>query len=457
MAPDASCSIRVRDSLRRQVVPLPLSNDPERPGRRLLKLYVCGVTPYDAGHMGHAFTFCAFDQLVRWVEACGVRVRYVQNVTDVDDPLFERARRDGVAWNELAEGQLKAFVNDMTALGWRRPDVMPRASGEIPAIRSAVDGLLAGGFAYRTNALYFDVSRYPGYGELGRGTRRSMIRKLRDEGLLGEVGPAAKRDALDFPLWRPSEPDEPAWPSRAGKGRPGWHIECTAMSMRYLGEQVDVHGGGRDLVFSHHESERVQSEALTGCIPFARAWMHTGMVRFAGHKMSKSLGNLVVVPEALERAPAAALRLYLASHRYRSDWTFRWEGLAGAARLTARLAQLLGGGGGGGTATGGGRAGPADSNSRRRAGSLIPGKAGPARRGREGRGDEQQAAADHHRAGSPPPVAADADLVAEFSRAMDDDLDTPRAVRALRAAVRQRDAAAAKWMVSILCGEASLS
>ena len=425
---------------------LPLSEDPERPGGSLLKLYVCGVTPYDSGHMGHAFTFCAFDVLVRWAEASGVRVRYVQNVTDVDDPLFERARRDGVRWDELADGQVKAFVADMDSLGWRPPDVMPRVSREIPAIRAAVERLVNGGFAYRTNAVYFDVSRYAGYGELCHCTRRSMVRKLRAEELLGEVGPDAKRDELDFYLWRPSEPDEPAWPSRCGTGRPGWHIECTAMSMRYLGEQVDVHGGGRDLRFSHHESERAQSESLTGCVPFSRAWMHTGMVRYGGHKMSKSLGNLVVVQEALERAPAAALRLYLASHRYRADWTFRWEGLEDAARLTARLAELLGGGGGGGTATGGGRAGPARhvSDVGRGRGAQIAGRVGRA------------AAPRSPNAGARPPEGAAPDLVAEFSTAMDDDLDTPRAVRVLRRAVRRRDAAAAGWMVSILCGHASL-
>ena len=419
----AASSIRVHDSLRRLVVPLPLSDDPERPGGRQLKLYVCGVTPYDTGHIGHAFTFCVFDQLVRWVEASGFGVRYVQNVTDVDDPLFERARRHGVGWEELARTQFQALVADMTALGWRPPDVMPHVSAEIPTILSAVDGLADRGFTYQTDAVYFDASRYPGYGQLSHRTRRSMIRKLREEELLGEVSPGGKRDALDFPLWRPSAADEPAWPSRHGAGRPGWHIECSAMAMRYLGEQVDVHGGGRDLEFSHHESERAQSESLTGCIPFSRAWVHSGMVRYGGHKMSKSLGNLVVVPEALERAPAAALRLYLASHRYRSDWTFRWEGLAGAARLTARLAELLGGGGGGGTATGGGRAGPT---------GPMSGGAGRS------------------------PDGADQDLVQEFSAAMDDDLDTTRALRALRAAIRRRDAPAAAWMTSILCGDASL-
>jgi L-cysteine:1D-myo-inositol 2-amino-2-deoxy-alpha-D-glucopyranoside ligase len=382
----------------------------------MLKLYVCGVTPYDSGHLGHAFTFCAFDVLIRWVEASGFRVRYVQNVTDVDDPLFERARRDGVSWSELADGQLRVLRDDMDALGWRPPDVMPRVSTEIPAITTAVEELARAGYAYQTDAVYFDASRYPGYGELSHRSRRSMIRKLRDEGLLGTVGPGAKGDELDFPLWRPSAPDEPRWPSPFGEGRPGWHIECSAMSMRYLGEQVDVHGGGRDLAFSHHESERAQSESLTGCVPFSRAWMHTGMVRYGGHKMSKSLGNLVVVTEALERAPAAALRLYLASHRYRRDWTFRWEGLAGAARLVVRLADLVGGGGGGGAASAGGGRG-----------------AGPTSLSR-----------------------GDPGLLRAFAAAMDDDLDTPRAVNVLRSAVRRRDAAAAAWMTHVLCGTAAL-
>src|SRR5207249_2978733 len=211
-----------------------------------------------------------------------------------------------------------------------------------------------------------------------------------------------------------SAADEPAWPSPYGPGRPGWHIECSAMSMRYLGEQLDVHGGGRDLIFSHHESERAQSESLTGCVPFARAWMHTGMVRYDGRKMSKSLGNLVTVGETLRRAPAAAVRLYLVSHRYRRDWAFRWDGLARAAALADRLAELVGGGGGGAGPKGGGPAG---------------GKA---------------------------PRGADRDLVAEFSTALDDDLDTPRAVRTLRAALERKDATAARWMLGILCGDAAL-
>jgi len=355
--------------------------------------------------MGHAFTFVMFDVLVRFLEAGGQRVKYAQNVTDIDDPLFERARRDEIGWRELADRETQVHIRDMTVLGWRPPDVMPRVSDEIKRIVAASSKLHSAGYAYRTDALYFDVSRYRGYGRLSHRTRRSMLRKLRDEGLLGKVGPNAKRDALDFPLWRQSGQDEPAWPSKFGEGRPGWHIECSVMAMHYLGEQIDIHGGGRDLQFSHHESERAQSESLTGKRPFARAWMHTGMVRYEGRKMSKSLGNLVKVSQALQRAPAAAVRLYLVSHRYSRDWDFEWKGLARAARLVERMRKFL---------------------------------------------------ADDKRAGTQkkPPGPA---LMAEFNTALADDLDTPRAVRALRAALRQRDAAAVRAMKEILLGSAALS
>jgi L-cysteine:1D-myo-inositol 2-amino-2-deoxy-alpha-D-glucopyranoside ligase len=387
--------LRVRDTLTGRKVRLAPR---AARGKPRLTLYVCGVTPYDTGHMGHAFTFSMFDVLVRFAESGGVRVRYVQNVTDIDDPLFERARRDGEDWRLLAERETEVHIRDMTALGWRPPDVMPRVSEEIGRIKAAATKLQASGYAYRTDALYFDASRYRGYGRLSHRTRLSMLRKLRDEGLLGTVGPNSKRDALDFPLWRASAPGEPSWPSRFGPGRPGWHIECSAMAMRYLGDQIDIHGGGRDLKFSHHESERAQSESLTGKRPFARAWMHTGLVRYEGRKMSKSLGNLVKVSQALARAPAAAVRLYLVSHRYGRDWDFDWAALARYARLVERARTVL---------------------------KQPDGQASPA-------------------------------LIKEFNAALADDLDTPRAVRALRLAIRRRDAAAVRWMLSILAGNASL-
>jgi L-cysteine:1D-myo-inositol 2-amino-2-deoxy-alpha-D-glucopyranoside ligase len=393
--PESALRLRIRDTLTEKKVRLAPNT---ARGKPTFSLYVCGVTPYDSGHMGHAFTFSMFDVLVRFVESSGVPVRYVQNITDIDDPLFERARRDGEDWRLLAERETAVHIRDMTALGWRPPDVMPRVSGEIGRIKAAAMKLSAKGYAYRTDALYFDVSRYRGYGRLSHRTRLSMLRKLRDEGLLGTVGPDAKRDALDFPLWRRSAPDEPSWPSKFGPGRPGWHLECSAMAMRYLGDQIDVHGGGRDLKFSHHESERAQSETLTGKRPFARAWMHTGLVRYEGRKMSKSLGNLVKVSQALARAPAAAVRLYLVSHRYGRDWDFDWAGLARYARLIEKARAVL---------------------------KQPDGQAAPA-------------------------------LIKEFNAALADDLDTPRAVRALRLAIRRRDAAAVRWMLSILAGSASL-
>ncbi len=391
--------LRLHDTLaRRKVAIAPRARKP-------VTLYVCGITPYDSGHMGHAFTFAIFDVLVRFLESNGIRVKYAQNITDVDDPLFERADRDGVDWHELAEREIAVHVRDMTALGWRPPDVMPRVSEEIGRIVAAAAKLKRKGHAYRTDALYFDVNKFPSYGHLSHRSRRSMIAKLREEGLLGTVGPGAKRDALDFPLWRPSRPGEPAWPSPFGPGRPGWHIECSAMSMRYLGDQVDIHGGGRDLAFSHHESERAQSESMTGKRPFARAWVHTGMVRYNGRKMSKSLGNLVKVSQTLQRAPAGAVRLYLVSHRYNRDWTFAWDGLARAARVIEALRKLL----------------ADDARARRRP--------------------------------SPPSPR----LMAEFNAALADDLDTPRAVRVLRRALRLRDAGSARAMAEVLLGTASLS
>jgi L-cysteine:1D-myo-inositol 2-amino-2-deoxy-alpha-D-glucopyranoside ligase len=333
----------------------------------------------------------------------------VQNVTDVDDPLFERARRDGVRWSDLAVREAGRFRSDMERLGWRAPDVMPRASSEVEDMVRAIRRLDRLGYAYRTDAVYFDVSRFRRFGRLSRLGFPAMMRALRQRGLAGPVGPDARHDPLDFQLWRASEPDEPSWPSGYGPGRPGWHIQCSAMAMRHLGYPLDVHGAGRDLIFPHHESEIAQSQALNGHAPFARAWMHTGMVRFEGRKMSKSLGNLVLVGQALKRSSPAGLRLYLASHHYRRDWAFTWKGLDAAARLADSVATVI-------------ATGPAESE---RAHDLQP-------------------------------VQGDSGLRAEFWAAMDHDLDTPRAIRVMRKALARSDAAALRWMTGILCGGASL-
>ena len=387
---------RVYDTYSRSTVPLPVRVGPD--GQEMT-VYVCGVTPYDTGHLGHAFTFLAFDVLVRFAESRGVKVTYVQNVTDVDDPLFERARRDGGDWRDLAQRQEAKFVAEMGQLGWRVPDRVPRVSEEIPGIIESCRELAAAGYAYQARgSLYFDAARFPSFGDLSRRSRRSMLQKLKADNLLGAVGPGGRRDALDFALWRPSAPGEPAWETPFGAGRPGWHIECSTMAIRYLGPQIDVHGGGRDLIFSHHESERAQSEAMTG-MPFVRAWMHTGMVRYQGHKMSKSLGNLVLVPDVLERVSPAAVRILLATHRYRTDWTFRWPALEAAGRLADRARMVI------------------------------------------AKGSERPAGAA---------------FVNAFDAALADDLDTPRAVRVLRRAVSAGDASAVRMMLSVLAGEASL-
>ncbi|MGH7870525.1 MAG: cysteine--tRNA ligase, partial [Candidatus Dormibacteraceae bacterium] len=268
-------------------MPLPYRKVGDKP---TVNLYVCGVTPYEVGHMGHAFTFSAFDILIRSLERQGMVVRYVQNITDIDDPLFERARRDGVTWQEVAQLGIDSQLSDMRVLGLRRPDVMPRPSQEIPDILQANRRFRELGVAYQSDAFYFSVRDYPSFGNLSRLSRRAMLAKLREQELLGQAGPGKKRDLLDFELWRRSAPDEPSWPSEFGPGRPGWHIECSVMAAKYLDGMVDIHGGGSDLIFSHHEAERAQNDILNGGKPVVKAWMHVGMVKYQGQKMSKSLG-----------------------------------------------------------------------------------------------------------------------------------------------------------------------
>ena len=313
-----------------------------RPRGRTVTMYVCGVTPYDTTHLGHARTFLVFDVLARLLGSGGVAVRYAQNVTDVDESILQRAARDGVDWRALGRREERAFLDDMDRLGWRRPDVMPHATREIPTMRGLIDQLIARGAAYRLEgSVYFSVARAPHYGELSRYSRAKMRRILaeQDDARLDDP---RRRDPLDFALWR-GVPSGPAWPSRFGAGRPGWHLECSAMALRHLGDHIDIHGGGSDLVYPHHENEIAQSETATGTRPFVTFWLHAGPVRLGGRKMSKSDGNMVFVRDALARATPQALRLYLLDRHYRRPFDHVEDRLAKARTRGAALADRLAG------------------------------------------------------------------------------------------------------------------
>ena len=308
---------------------------------RRIGIYVCGVTPYDTTHLGHAFTYTAFDVLIRYLRFLGREVTYVRNVTDIDDDILLRAASREMDWKELGDLEYAKFVADMECLNNVPPEVEPRATDHIPDIIRIIEGLLAKDFAYeRDGHVYFEVKKDDSFGKL---CGLSYIAQLE---LANERGnfPAdpLKRDPLDFILWQAKKDHEPSWPSPWGEGRPGWHIECSAMSMKYLGESFAVHGGGGDLVFPHHEAEIAQSENFTGK-PFVRFWMHTGMLYCGEHKMSKSLGNMVFLADLLPVCPPDAIRLYLLGHHYREPWNHDRRGLAAARTLARRLSQSLAG------------------------------------------------------------------------------------------------------------------
>jgi cysteinyl-tRNA synthetase len=294
-----------------------------------IKMYVCGVTPYSECHIGHAMSYIAFDVIRRYLEFRGYRVKHVQNFTDVDDKIIARANQLGISAKELAEGFIAQYFADMDALNIKRADFYPKATEEIPKIIEVIEGLIETGHAYEVGGdVYFRVASFPQYGKLSH-------RAIDEMGTIEEG--AGKEHALDFALWKAAKPGEPSWESPWGPGRPGWHIECSAMSLKYLGETLDIHGGGQDLIFPHHENEIAQSEAFTGASPFVRYWLHNGLMQLGEEKMSKSLGNLITVKEALERWSADALRLFVLSSHYRSPLTYTEEGLAAAHRGAVRL------------------------------------------------------------------------------------------------------------------------
>jgi L-cysteine:1D-myo-inositol 2-amino-2-deoxy-alpha-D-glucopyranoside ligase len=319
--------LRVYNSLSRSVEPLALRG-------ATAGLYVCGITPYDTTHLGHAFTYAAFDVLVRYLEWQGVSVRYTQNVTDVDDDILRRAAETGEDWQELGDRWTEHFARDMQALNVRSPDHFPRATQTIPDILAAIERLLAAGVAYaRGGSVYFRAAAWPGFGRLSRLPPGERLAVANQHG--NRPDDPNKADPLDFVLWQAAAPGEPEWPSPWGPGRPGWHIECTALARRFLTQPVDIHGGGADLLFPHHECELAQAEAAGG-EPFVRAWMHTAMVRHEGEKMSKSLGNLVMVHDLLQGWSADGLRLGLARQHYRREWSYAEAELAQAERQARR-------------------------------------------------------------------------------------------------------------------------
>jgi L-cysteine:1D-myo-inositol 2-amino-2-deoxy-alpha-D-glucopyranoside ligase len=299
-------------------------------------IYVCGITPYDTTHLGHAFTYSNADVLIRCLERQGRPVRYVQNVTDIDDDILRKAAETGEDWRRLGNRWTSHYIRDMLALNVRPPDVLPRASSVIPEIIRMVTVLLDQGRAYAAGgSVYYAVEAWPSFGALSHLPRDAMLPVANERG--NRPDDPHKRDPLDFVLWQAQAPGEPAWESPWGPGRPGWHIECSALSTHWLGPTVDVHGGGGDLIFPHHECEIAQSEAVTGERPFVRVWAHSAMVEHLGAKMSKSLGNLVMVADLLQHWPPDAVRVYLARHHYREVWAHNPDELAQCAHLANRL------------------------------------------------------------------------------------------------------------------------
>jgi len=301
-----------------------------------VKMYVCGVTPYDNAHIGHAMSYIIFDVIRRYLQFRGYKVKYVQNVTDIDDKIIARANQLGVATKELAEKYTSSYLEDMDALNIVRADIYPRATEEIPKIIEVIQGLIDKGYAYPAQgSVYFRVRSVSDYGKLAHRTLESMMAGARIEA--GEE----KEEPMDFVLWKACKPGEPSWTSPWGEGRPGWHIECSAMSLKYLGDTLDIHGGGQDLIFPHHENEIAQSESFTGIKPFVKYWLHNGLVQFGEEKMSKSVGNLITIKEALKKYSADAMRVFVLGSNYRSSLTYSEEALEAAERGADRLRQTV--------------------------------------------------------------------------------------------------------------------
>ncbi len=321
--------MKLYDTLTNQIKPLAGED-----GR--VSVYVCGITPYDTTHLGHAFLYITFDVLIRYLESTGYQVIYTQNVTDIDDDILRKAKELNMFYLDLAERETNRFLSDLRALNVRMPDHYPHATQEIDGMVEIISKLIDRGHAYvRNGNVYFDIDTYEGFGQLSKLSREEMIAIARERG--GNPDDPLRDDPLDFLLWQRSAEDEPAWDSPWSKGRPGWHIECSTMSLKYLGASLTIHGGGADLIFPHHECERAQSECYTGISPFVKHWVHVGMLRYQGEKMSKSLGNLVLVDKLLQNYSPDAVRLVLISHHYQESWEYQDSMIEEAEKLAQKI------------------------------------------------------------------------------------------------------------------------
>lgn len=296
-------------------------------------MYVCGVTVYDDCHIGHAMSYIIFDAIKRYLEFRNYKVNHVQNFTDIDDKIINRANQLAIPSQQLAEKYIDEYFKDMNMLNIRRATSYPKATEEIHSIIEMIQGLIDKGYAYAADgSVYFHVEKFKNYGQLSHRNTAEMISEAPMESI-------TKLSPLDFALWKAAKPDEPSWQSPWGNGRPGWHIECSAMSLKYLGERIDIHGGGQDLIFPHHENEITQSESYTGKAPFVKYWLHNGLLQLKGNKMSKSIGNLVTVKEILSKYSPDAVRLFVLNSHYRSPLLYSEESLESAETAMERLRQ----------------------------------------------------------------------------------------------------------------------
>ncbi len=302
-------------------------------------IYVCGITPYDTTHLGHAFTYVSYDVLIRYLEYLGYKVSYTQNITDIDDDILKKAGQTGRDWQELGEFWTQKFLSDMASLNWRKPDNYVKATNSIQTIVKIITKLLDKGYAYKSENVYFDVSKFKKYGELSEYNISEMIEISAQRG--ADPEDPNKKNPLDFVLWQTKKEGEPSWQAPFGEGRPGWHIECSSMIYDTLGSQIDIHGGGYDLVYPHHESEIAQSESYTNKAPFVKYWVHTAMTSYKNEKMAKSLGNLVMVSDLLKNYTGNAIRWLLLSHHYREEWEYTDEMISQAQNSVDFIDKVL--------------------------------------------------------------------------------------------------------------------